>query len=72
MTMDEPLDPGLDRLLASWARQQRIDQRQADEILHAIAGQPTDSLPVTWWSDLSAQVAAAVVMATQRPAAVSW
>jgi hypothetical protein len=72
MTMDEPFDARLDRLLASWAEQQRLDQRQADVILHAIAGRTTEPLPVTWWSDLSAQIAAAVVMATQRPAAVSW
>jgi hypothetical protein len=74
--MADPTD--LDRLLHRWADEQRLDAREAEAILHAIlppapAEAPTATtatLPATWWSDLSTQVSAAIVLATVRPATV--
>jgi hypothetical protein len=75
--MADPTD--LDRLLHRWADEQRLDAREAAAILHAIlpsapAEAPTAAtatLPATWWSDLSTQVSAAIVLATVRPATVA-
>jgi hypothetical protein len=83
--MAELDDVRLDQLLDRWAREQRLDAREAETVLHAIlppspatapaagatpASLPATpaSLPATWWSDLSAQVSAAIVLATARPA----
>jgi hypothetical protein len=57
----------LDALLGAWALQQRLDQRQAEEILLAVTGQVREPLPDTWWQDLSTHVSEAVVLATMRP-----
>jgi hypothetical protein len=65
--MVDDADKRLDLLLDTWARHQRLEQRQADEIRLAITGQPDDALAATWWTDLSAQISAAVVLATTRP-----
>jgi hypothetical protein len=69
VTVTDSTDDDLDSLLGVWARQQRLDQRQADDILRAITGQPHPTLPVTWWTDLSTQLTAAVVLATSHPSA---
>jgi hypothetical protein len=73
--MAEPDDDRLDQLLDRWAQEQRLGAREAEAILHAIlppAPAPTPSaLPGTWWSELSAQVSAAIVLATARPASVA-
>jgi hypothetical protein len=74
-------DP-LDQVLGAWAATQRLDEAESSRILAAIVGQaeaaaagsrpsvgpltPTGSLPATWWSDLSLQVASAVVLAARR------
>ena len=67
MTMSDRADDRLDLLLGAWAAQQRLDQRQADDILHAITGQPRDSLTATWWTELSTRITAAVVLAACAP-----
>jgi hypothetical protein len=67
MTVVDDTDDRLDRLLAAWAGQQRLGERQADAMLHAITSQTRESLPATWWSDLSVQISAAVVLATALP-----
>jgi hypothetical protein len=73
--MADPTEARLDHLLDRWARVQRLDAREAEAVLHAILPPPpgpvdasSTSLPATWWSDLSAQVSAAIVLATARPA----
>jgi hypothetical protein len=66
--MSERTDDRLDRLLHVWGGEQRLDDREADALLHAILPSTPTPLPATWWSDLSAQVSAAVVLATVRPA----
>jgi hypothetical protein len=69
MTNDERLGP----LLDSWAATQRLDQREAERILDAIIATPPETapapttLPATWWQDFSAQVTAAVVLASHGP-----
>ena len=60
-------DDRLDHLLDAWGQQQRLPPSEADGILRSILQEPRASLPVTWWSDLSAQVTAAVVLANSRP-----
>jgi hypothetical protein len=75
--MADPTD--LDGLLRRWADEQRLDVREAEAVLHAIlppapAAAPaaaSASLPATWWSDLSTQVSAAIVLATVRPVTVA-
>jgi hypothetical protein len=66
--MVEPTDDRLDRLLHAWGSEQRLDDREAEALLHAILPPTPTTLPATWWSDLSAQVSAAVVLATVQPA----
>ena len=69
MIMPDDSSGRLDPLLRAWARQQRLDQHESDEILHAITGQPRESLPATWWADLHMQISDAVVLAAARPSA---
>jgi hypothetical protein len=65
--MTEPADARLDELLGRWAAEQRLGDHEADRILQTIVQPPRPSLPATWWSDLSAQVSAAIVLAATRP-----
>ena len=73
--MAPPTDARLDQLLDAWARQRRLDDRDATQVRDAIlatprstrTAAPADPLPATWWADLSAQVTAAVVLASVRP-----
>jgi hypothetical protein len=67
--MSERTDDRLDLLLQVWGSEQRLDDGEADALLRAILTPTPTPLPATWWSDLSAQVSAAVVLATVRPAA---
>lgn len=72
MTMDEDR---IDGLLEAWGRAQRLDDAAAHAMLRSITGQPRlaatpaveQTLSPTWWADLSAQVTAAVVLATTSP-----
>jgi hypothetical protein len=76
--MAERDDVRLDQLLDRWAQEQRLGAREAETVLAAILPPPPATapaavatpapLPATWWSDLSAQVSAAIVLATGRPA----
>jgi hypothetical protein len=73
--MTPPDDARLDQLLHAWAARRRLDDRDATEIRDAIVATsgptrepaPAVPLPATWWTDLAAQVTAAVVLASVRP-----
>jgi hypothetical protein len=68
--MSQRRDDRLDELLAAWASPQRLTPDEAGAVLRAVVAEPRPtSLPVTWWSDLSERVTAAVVLAAARPVA---
>jgi hypothetical protein len=67
-------DRRLDAVLEGWAERQRLDASEADEVLRAVLREPrtvlqehAEVLPASWWSDLSTQISAAVVLASSRP-----
>jgi hypothetical protein len=70
---DPPGDP-LDLLLAAWAGEQRLDDQAAARMLAAIVAPAPPGLAISFWSELSSRVTAAIVLAsapTGRPGSVS-
>jgi hypothetical protein len=57
----------LDALLGAWATEQRLGSGEANALLRSIMDEPRETLAPSWWSELSAQVTSAVLLATSPP-----
>ncbi|QBI19729.1 hypothetical protein ER308_09320 [Egibacter rhizosphaerae] len=72
MTMPTEHPQRLDPLLDAWGRRHALSQTRTAEIREAVLrdrgpAEERDTLPATWWLELSRQVTASIVTATAVP-----